>query len=175
MKNLKNLEPTIKALADVGPDFGMAFAAGSVFPFTQNFVDRAVRGDYFNLHVDLDLTIPRLKRACCWERTGGSWEQLIPAPGDRITWSTHAIRCTALRAAAWSRHPGRSPASVPPPAPGPPRPRPRSRVSRSALRGCRAPRRCPGFGPRRDPRPHRLRGQSRRCCPPQRTAAEGSG
>ena len=47
----KNLEPTIKALADVGPDFDTALAAVSVFPFTQNFVDRAVRGDYFNLHV----------------------------------------------------------------------------------------------------------------------------
>ena len=62
VKNLKNLEPTIKALADVGPEFGAAIAAGFVFPFTQNFVDRAVRGDYFNLHFDFDLTIPRLKK-----------------------------------------------------------------------------------------------------------------
>lgn len=83
VKNLKNLEPTIKALADVGPEFGMAIAAGFVFPFTQNFVDRAVRGDYFNLHVDLDLSIPRLKRGLL---LGTHWGQLDepepPLPGE---------------------------------------------------------------------------------------------
>jgi virulence factor Mce-like protein len=81
--NLKNLEPTIRALADVGPELGTALAAAFVFPFTQNFVDRAVRGDYFNLHVDLDLTIPRLKRGLM---LGTHWGQLdqpeVPAPGD---------------------------------------------------------------------------------------------
>jgi phospholipid/cholesterol/gamma-HCH transport system substrate-binding protein len=83
VKNLKNLEPTIRALADVGPELGTAIAAGFVFPFTQNFVDRAVRGDYFNLHVDLDLSIPRLKRGLL---LGTHWgqldEPLVPAPGD---------------------------------------------------------------------------------------------
>ena len=83
VRNLKNLEPTIKGLADVGPDLDLALAAATVFPFTQNFVDRAVRGDYFNLHVDLDLTIPKLKGGLF---LGTHWgqldEQLIPAPGD---------------------------------------------------------------------------------------------
>ena len=83
VKNLKNLEPTVRALADVGPELGMAVAAATVFPFTQNFVDRAVRGDYFNLHVDLDLSIPRLKRGLM---LGTHWgqldEPLVPAPGD---------------------------------------------------------------------------------------------
>jgi len=83
VKNLKNLEPTVRALADVGPELGMAVAAATVFPFTQNFVDRAVRGDYFNLHVDLDLSIPRLKRGLM---LGTHWGQLdqpsVPAPGD---------------------------------------------------------------------------------------------
>jgi phospholipid/cholesterol/gamma-HCH transport system substrate-binding protein len=83
VKNLKNLEPTIKALADVGPELGMGIAAVFVFPFTQNFVDRAVRGDYFNLHVDMDLTIPRLKRGLM---LGTHWGQLDapepPVPGD---------------------------------------------------------------------------------------------
>jgi phospholipid/cholesterol/gamma-HCH transport system substrate-binding protein len=83
VKNLQNLEPTIRALADVGPELGTALAAAFVFPFTQNFVDRAVRGDYFNLHVDLDLTIPRLKRGLL---LGTHWGQLdmpsVPAPGE---------------------------------------------------------------------------------------------
>jgi phospholipid/cholesterol/gamma-HCH transport system substrate-binding protein len=83
VRNLKNLEPTVKGLADVGPDLDMALAAATVFPFTQDFVDRAIRGDYFNLHVDLDLTIPKLKSGLFlgthWGQLG---EQLIPAPGD---------------------------------------------------------------------------------------------
>jgi phospholipid/cholesterol/gamma-HCH transport system substrate-binding protein len=83
VRNLKNLEPTIKGLADVGPDLDTALSAATVFPFTQDFVDRAIRGDYFNLHVDLDLTIPKLKSGLFlgthWGQVG---EQLIPAPGD---------------------------------------------------------------------------------------------
>jgi phospholipid/cholesterol/gamma-HCH transport system substrate-binding protein len=83
VKNLKNLEPTIKALADVGPEFGAAIAASFVFPFSQNFVDRAVRGDYFNLHFDFDITIPRLKKGLM---LGTHWGQLDmpvpPVPGD---------------------------------------------------------------------------------------------
>ncbi len=85
VKNLKNLEPTIKALADVGPEFGMAIAGLFVFPFTQNFIDRAVRGDYFNIGAELDLTIPRLKRTFF---LGTRWGQpdmpYHQRPGTRI-------------------------------------------------------------------------------------------
>ena len=81
--NLKNLEPTIRALADVGPELGTGIAASFVFPFTQNFVDRAVRGDYFNLHVQLDLSIPRLKRGLMLGTHWGQLDQpLVPAPGE---------------------------------------------------------------------------------------------
>jgi ABC-type transporter Mla subunit MlaD len=83
VRNLKNLEPTVKGLADVGPDIDTALAALTVFPFTQNFVDRAIRGDYFNLHVNLDLTIPKLKSGLfLGTHFGQLGEQLIPAPGD---------------------------------------------------------------------------------------------
>ena len=83
VKNLENLEPTLRGLADVGPELGTAIAAATVFPFTQNFVDRAVRGDYFNLHVDLDLSIPRLKRGLLLGTHWGQLDQpLVPAPGD---------------------------------------------------------------------------------------------
>ncbi len=117
VKNLKNLEPTIKALADVGPEFGMAIAAAFVFPFTQNFVDRAVRGDYFNLHVDLDISIPRLKRGLM---LGTHWGQLdqpsVPEPGDpyRFNYTLDPMHDPV-------RPPWVDPNALPlPPLPGPP-------------------------------------------------------
>jgi len=83
VKDLQNLEPTIRALNDVGPDLPILLGYIPTFPFTQNFVDRAIRGDYFNLHVILDITIPRLKRGLF---LGTHWGQLdmpeVPAPGD---------------------------------------------------------------------------------------------
>jgi phospholipid/cholesterol/gamma-HCH transport system substrate-binding protein len=112
VRNLKNLEPTVKGLADVGPDIDTALAALSVFPFTQNFVDRAVRGDYFNLHVQLDLSIPRLKAGLFlgthWGQLG---EQEIPAPGDP----------PYLQYTRDPLHGGFGPPPGPPP-PGPPSP-----------------------------------------------------
>jgi phospholipid/cholesterol/gamma-HCH transport system substrate-binding protein len=121
VKNLKNLEPTIRALADVGPEFGAALAAALVFPFTQNFIDRAVRGDYFNLHVDLDLTIPRLKRGLL---LGTHWEELNapepPAPGEPYLFN---YTLDPMHAGFAPRLPGPPPPGAPAPAaplPGPP-------------------------------------------------------
>ena len=127
VRNLKNLEPTVKGLADVGPDLDTALAALTVFPFTQNFVDRAVRGDFFNLHVQLDLSIPRLKRGLFlgthWGQLG---EQQIPAPGDPpyLQYTRDPLH------GGFGPPPGRQapPASVPPagpqapPPPGPAQP-----------------------------------------------------
>ncbi len=83
VRNLKNLEPAIKAFADVGPDLNAVLEYAAHFPFTQSFIDRAIRGDYYNLFGVVDLTIPRLKRSMFlgtrWEQEGA---QLIPAPGD---------------------------------------------------------------------------------------------
>ena len=60
--NLKNLEPALKALADVGPDLipGLTFA--TAFPYGPAFADVVTRGDYINLFAIFDLTYPRLKR-----------------------------------------------------------------------------------------------------------------
>ena len=83
VRNLKNLEPTIRALADVGPDLDASIAWASVFPFGQDFIDRAVRGDYFNVSPELDLTIPRLKQGpflgTHWGMLG---EGVPPVPGE---------------------------------------------------------------------------------------------
>ncbi|MDO3635504.1 MCE family protein [Mycolicibacterium arseniciresistens] len=83
LANLRNLQPTLKALADVGPKLDAALALAPTFPFPQNVIDRGVRGDYLNLYAVVDLTYPRLKRTIF---RGTRFEDidadLIPAPGD---------------------------------------------------------------------------------------------
>jgi phospholipid/cholesterol/gamma-HCH transport system substrate-binding protein len=144
VRNLKNLEPTIKGLADVGPNLDLALAALTVFPFTQNFVDRAIRGDYFNLHVDLDLTIPKLKGALF---LGTHWgqldEQLIPAPGDPfyLQYTLDPLHAGA----APPPGPQAPPPAAPPPGPPPPGPAQPNLQFSAPLPGPAAP--PPGFGP----------------------------
>lgn len=83
LTNLRNLEPTVKALADVGPNLGTVLAYAPAFPYPQNFIDRAIRGDYLNQFITFDFTVPRLKRGLF---LGTRWGQeglpLTPAPGD---------------------------------------------------------------------------------------------
>jgi virulence factor Mce-like protein len=83
VKDLQNLQPTLQALADVGPDLDNALVLGSVFPFGQDLIKRGVRGDYMNFFGQIDLTVPRLKRSLL---LGTRWEdqkaQLVPAPGE---------------------------------------------------------------------------------------------
>jgi virulence factor Mce-like protein len=115
VKNLRNLEPTIRALADVGPDLGAALAYTTHFPFPQNLIDRGVRGDYFNLFAELDLTIPRLKRGLL---LGTHWGQMgatePPAPGEPYYLN---YTLDPLHAGVTPPLPG-----APPPLPGPPPP-----------------------------------------------------
>ncbi|TDO16875.1 virulence factor Mce-like protein [Mycobacterium sp. BK086] len=81
--NLRNLEPTIKALADVGPELDTALAFAVTYPYSQSYIDRAVRGDYVNMFLVADLTVPRLKRTLfLGTRWGDQNAKLIPAPGD---------------------------------------------------------------------------------------------
>jgi phospholipid/cholesterol/gamma-HCH transport system substrate-binding protein len=138
VKNLKNLEPTIRALGDVGPGLDTALAASTVFPLSQNFVDRAVRGDYFNLHAQLDLTIPKLKAGLLlgthWGQLG---EQLVPAPGE-----PYYLNYTYDPLHAGAAQP---PGPVAPPLPGPPPPPQQSLQFSAPLPGPAAP--PPGFGP----------------------------
>lgn len=83
LTNLRNLEPTVKALADVGPNLGTVLAFAPTYPYPQNFIDRAIRGDYLNQFITFDFTVPRLKRGLF---LGTRWGQeglpLTPAPGD---------------------------------------------------------------------------------------------
>ncbi|MGV0716562.1 MCE family protein [Mycolicibacterium sp. XJ662] len=83
VKNLQNLAPTLRALADVGPEIDSALAYLPTFPLTQNIIDRGVRGDYMNLFVTVDLTNSRIKRGLLLGTgLGQDRASLIPAPGD---------------------------------------------------------------------------------------------
>ena len=83
VRNLRNLEPTLRALADIGPNLDKALAYFTAFPYGQATIDRAIRGDYLNQFIIFDFTVPRLKKTLF---LGTSWGQegakLVPAPGD---------------------------------------------------------------------------------------------
>lgn len=82
-RNLQNLGPTLRSLADVGPGLNAVLAYATTAPFTQNFIDRAVRGDYVNLFAEFDITAPRMKRALLMgTRWGEDGAPLVPAPGE---------------------------------------------------------------------------------------------
>jgi phospholipid/cholesterol/gamma-HCH transport system substrate-binding protein len=81
--DLKNLEPAIKALADVGPDLTVGLRFATAFPYGPTFADRVARGDYINLFAVFDITYPRLKRTFfLGTRWGDQDAKFIPAPGD---------------------------------------------------------------------------------------------
>ena len=83
VRNLTNLEPPLRALADVGPKLDSAISYFTAFPYGQEAIDRGIRGDYLNQFIIFDFTIPRLKKTLM---LGTSWGQegakLVPAPGD---------------------------------------------------------------------------------------------
>jgi virulence factor Mce-like protein len=108
VKNLQNLAPTLQALADIGPDLDLALATATAFPYSQSFIDRAVKGDYANLFAVLDFTVPRLKRGLLLgTRWGQEGAELVPAPGDPWYMS-------------YSRDPIAGPITGPTPGPGAP-------------------------------------------------------
>lgn len=81
--NLAHLEPTLRALADIGPEIDTALAFVPTYPLSQNVIDRGIRGDYMNLWVDIDLTNARMKRGLLLgTRLGQNRASLVPAPGD---------------------------------------------------------------------------------------------
>lgn len=83
LTNLEHLEPTLRSLAEVGPEIASALAYATVFPYGQSVIDRAVRGDYINLHATVDLTVPRLRRELLLGTALGDPNAVVPfAPGD---------------------------------------------------------------------------------------------
>ena len=83
VRNLRNLEPTLRSLADVGPQLDAALSYFTAFPYGQSTIDRAIRGDYLNQFIIFDFTVPRLKKTLfLGTRWGQEGAKLVPAPGD---------------------------------------------------------------------------------------------
>lgn len=78
--DLKNLEPTIRALADAGSDIGKGLQEATVFPFAQWVVDDAIKGDYANLYTTMDLTTTRLRTDLFAGTRWGRYTQQLPDP-----------------------------------------------------------------------------------------------
>ena len=83
VRDLRNLEPTLRSLADVGPQLDQALSYFTAFPYGQATIDRGVRGDYLNQFIIFDFTVPRLKKTTLLgTRWGQEGAKLVPAPGD---------------------------------------------------------------------------------------------
>jgi virulence factor Mce-like protein len=83
VKNLQNLEPTLKALTDLGPDLAPTLAYLPTYPFPPSLVDRGARGDYMNLFAVLDISRERLKRTLLLGTRWGQPDMVLPAaPGE---------------------------------------------------------------------------------------------
>ncbi len=109
VKNLQNLEPTFRALADIGPGLDDALAYATVFPYGQQLIDRGLKGDYFNLFAILDLTVTKLRRTLfLGTRWGVDGAEMVPAPGD------------PGYDAYYRNNPGNALVAVPPQGSGPP-------------------------------------------------------
>jgi phospholipid/cholesterol/gamma-HCH transport system substrate-binding protein len=121
--DLKNLEPALKALADIGPDLSSALIWASAFPYGPGFADTITRGDYINLIAIFDLTYPRLKKTMLLgTRWGDENAKLIPAPGDPY-YLNYSYQPLSVGVAPPPDEalppPAASPNGAPPPIPGP--------------------------------------------------------
>ncbi|KXW79013.1 mammalian cell entry protein [Mycolicibacterium phlei DSM 43071] len=60
VKELKDIAPVFKALADAGPAMTRSLSFFSVYPWAKETIPNWVRGDYVNLTAVIDLTLSRL-------------------------------------------------------------------------------------------------------------------
>ncbi|GAA1458021.1 MCE family protein [Williamsia maris] len=59
--NVSNLRPALKGLADSGDSLSRSLDLAFTLPFPLSKVDQVVRGDYANLFLILDFSVPRLR------------------------------------------------------------------------------------------------------------------
>jgi hypothetical protein len=140
--NLHNLEPIVCSLANVGPDLDRGLSLLSSYPLTQDFIDRAVRGDYINLFATLDLTVNRLKSGMfLGTRWGKEGLPLVPAPGDPgydayYTDNPLGVGTAPPASPAPPQNPTALPEAVGPPPPLPPGTPPPAPGVTDATEGC---------------------------------------
>jgi phospholipid/cholesterol/gamma-HCH transport system substrate-binding protein len=60
VRELKNLAPVLKSLADAGPALTRSIGLFATYPYPKDTLDKWVRGDYGNLSAVLDLTLSRI-------------------------------------------------------------------------------------------------------------------
>jgi phospholipid/cholesterol/gamma-HCH transport system substrate-binding protein len=125
IKDLQDLEPTTRALADVGPELDAVLASFLTKPYTQSDIDRYVRGDYVNTYLILDLTLPRLKRGLLLgTRWGQEGAPMPAAPGDpyyqRYTYDPLGAGVAAPSPASPDQPPVPAPPTADAPVPGAP-------------------------------------------------------
>lgn len=71
VQELRDLGPTLKALADAGPSLTRALSLYPTFPWPKETLDNWMRGDYGNLSLIFDLTLSRVDSGLF---TGTRWE-----------------------------------------------------------------------------------------------------
>lgn len=71
VKELQDLGPVLKSLADAGPALTRSMDVLSTLPFPKPTLDKWIRGDYANLTAVVDLTLSRIDAAMF---TGTRWE-----------------------------------------------------------------------------------------------------
>jgi phospholipid/cholesterol/gamma-HCH transport system substrate-binding protein len=71
VKELRELGPTLEALANAGPSLTRALSIITTYPFPNETIEKWQRGDYANLTAVVDLTLSRLDAALF---TGSRWE-----------------------------------------------------------------------------------------------------
>jgi phospholipid/cholesterol/gamma-HCH transport system substrate-binding protein len=63
LANLRDLQPALRRLADSGQNLVTSLPLLATFPFPAKAVNYSIRGDYANLYLSLDLTLPKLEKA----------------------------------------------------------------------------------------------------------------
>jgi phospholipid/cholesterol/gamma-HCH transport system substrate-binding protein len=71
VKELREVGPVLKSLANAGPSMTRALSYLSTFPFPNETIDKWQRGDYANITAIIDLTLSRIDAG--WF-TGSKWE-----------------------------------------------------------------------------------------------------
>ncbi|WP_236566866.1 MCE family protein [Nocardia sp. CY41] len=110
--NLRSLVPVLKSLSDTGSDLTEALKILATFPFPMKNLDHAIKGDYLNLFMTVDITGKRLDS-----------NFLTGTPlGGRFGGVEGALGSFAPGTAAQNGDPATGPLQAPPPPAGQPAP-----------------------------------------------------